>query len=368
MATTIVGLNDAKAVKRWSAALFYDTARAGWWSSRMMAKGKQAMAPIQVLTELENDAGDTIHFDLFLQLNGEPTYGDIVREGNEEALNTKSDSISIDQVRYSVDTGGAMTRKRTLHDLRMRAKELAADYWMRLDDEYHFIYGSGARGINTGFICPLGFTGYANNALNAPDSGHIIYGDGTTKATLTSSGKMTRQVIEKANTKAATLGGDGSGTPQIRPLIWDGEERYVVVMHTFQEYDLRLDAGTSGWMEIQKAAAAAEGQKNPIFKGGLGMIGNTVLQAHPRVIRFSDYGSGSNVKAARALFLGRQALVTAFGSPGNGLRMKWVEKLVDLENRLIIGLSCIRGDKKVQFNSADFGVVSLDTAAVDPNA
>ena len=61
------------------------------------------------------------------------------------------------------------------------------------------------------------------------------------------------------------------------PVSINGEDHYVCVMSPFQEYDLRVDTGTNGWMEIQKAAAAAEGRNNPIFKGGLGMISNVVL-------------------------------------------------------------------------------------------
>ena len=66
--------------------------------------------------------------------------------------------------------------------------------------------------------------------------------------------------------------------------------------------------------DIADASLAAEGRKNPIFMGGLGMINNTVLHKHRNVIRFSDYGSGSNVLAARALFMGRQAAVVAYGT------------------------------------------------------
>ena len=105
----------------------------------------------------------------------------------------------------------------------------------------------------------------------------------------------------------------------------DGEKHYVLLMSPFQEFDLRDETGEKGWLEVQKAAASAEGKNNPIFKGGLGMINNIVLHSHESAIRFSDYGAGANVAAARALFLGRQAAVIAYGTAG-GLRMtfsKW---------------------------------------------
>jgi N4-gp56 family major capsid protein len=145
----------------------------------------------------------------------------------------------------------------------------------------------------------------------------------------------------------------------------DGEQHYVCVMSPFQEHDLRIsDAG--GWLDIQKAAAQAEGRNNPIFKGGLGMIDNVVLHSHESVIRFSDYGAGSNVLAARALFMGRQAGVCAYGSAG-GLRFTWTEEMADHGNEPKVAAGVIMGVKKTRFNGKDFGILSIDTAAKDPN-
>ncbi|WP_163525929.1 phage capsid family protein, partial [Klebsiella oxytoca] len=82
----------------------------------------------------------------------------------------------------------------------------------------------------------------------------------------------------------------------------------------------------------------------------LGMIGNTILHKHKSVVRFGDYGAGGNVAAARALYLGRQALVLAFGSPGNGLRFDWSEVPLDHGNDIEICAGAIFGIKKTRFN------------------
>jgi N4-gp56 family major capsid protein len=150
------------------------------------------------------------------------------------------------------------------------------------------------------------------------------------------------------------------------PVSVESSEAYVLLMSPDQEYDLRI-ADTTGWLEIQKAAAAAEGKNNPIFKGGLGMIGGAVLHKHRNVIRFNDYGAGSNVVAARALLLGRQAGVVAYGT-NNGLRYDWKEESDDYDNELSVASGFIGGIKKTRFNGKDFGVIAIDTAAADPNA
>lgn len=367
MAKTIVGLNDPKAVKKYSALLAVDTAKKGWWSKRMMGKGPTPGTPVQMLTELENDAGEQITYDLNLQMTMEPVFGDDVLEGQEDQLKFYSDTVYIDQVRGGVNTGGRMTRKRTIHDLRDLARRRQGDWWSRLFDEYLFMYGAGARGVNAGFIHRTSFTGFATNAFAAPDADHIMYGGAaTSKASLAATDKMDTTLINKLVAQAQMMGGGTEEKPQIMPIMIEGEEHYCLVMSPWDEYNLRESTGAAGWTEIQKAAAGAEGRKNPLFKGGLGMINNVVLQSHKSVIRFNDYGAGANVEASRSLFLGEQALVVCFGSPGTGLRFDWHEESRDNGNQAVVSTSSIFGVKKCRFNGTDFGMIAVDCAAKKP--
>ena len=368
MSRTIIGLNDPKAVKHYSAVLAVDSARKSYFSKKFTGKGEETQMPIMLLTELENDAGEYISYDLSMQLTMEPVEGDAELEGKEEALTFYTDGLYIDQARGGVNSGGRMTRKRTLHKLRKVAKARQSDWWARVFDEVQFMYLSGARGINSDFVFSTSYAGRANNSFTAPDSSHILYGgDATSKATLDATDKMTLAVIDRAVAKADMMGGGSSGVPKIQPILIEGEPHFVCVLNPWQEYDLRTAATSTGtWIDIQKAAAAAEGRSNPIFKGGLGMYNNVVLHKHQAVIRFSDYGSGSNIAAARALFLGRQAGSMAFGSPGTGLRFDWFEETRDNGNQVVISTHSIWGFKKCSFNGYDYGILVLDTAAKDP--
>jgi N4-gp56 family major capsid protein len=366
MAQTIIGINDPKAVKRYSGYLAVDVARTSYFSRKFMGEGESSSMPIQRLTHLENDAGEQITYDLSMQLKMQPVEGDAVLEGKEEELKFYTDALYIDQLRGGVNTGGRMTRKRTLHDLRNVSRKRQKEWWSRVFDELFFMYISGARGVNTEFVFPTTYTGFANNALTAPDSDHIIYAGGTTKATLASTNKMALSEIDKAVAYATMMGGGTQEVPKIQPIMIDGEKHYVCVMNPWQVFDVRTNSSTGQWLDIQKAAASAEGKSSPIFKGGLGMYNNVVLHEHEGIIRFSDYGSGSNVAAARALFMGVQACVVAFGSPGSGLRFDWNEETRDNGNQVVITTSTICGIKKTTFNGNDFGVMAIDTAAARP--
>lgn len=375
MARTIVGVNDAKSVKRYSGLLAYDESQKSYFGQRFVGRGAEAEVPVQLLSELESDAGEQITYDLLAELKMAPVEGDDILEGNEEAQKFYTDTIYIDQARCGVNTGGRMTRKRTLHNLREKARRQQSSWWARLKDELRFIYLSGARGINANFILPLGYTGRANNALVAPDTNHVLYGgNATAKNNMTNeaagvagSDTFDLRLVDRAKTKADSQGGGATDIPVLQPCKIDGEEVFVCVMHTFQEDDLRSNTGTGQWLDIQKAIAASEGRKSPMVKGSLGMYRGCILHSHRNVIRFNDYGVGGTYEAARALFMGSQALVEAYGSPGTGLRFDWHEEVRDNGNQVVISSNCTWGTKKVSFTTGigaqDFGVFALDTYA-----
>ena len=367
MARTVVGVNDAKAVKKWAGMLAVDASQKSYFNSKFMARGANAEVPVQILTDLESDSGEQIAYDLLAELKMAPVEGDDVLEGKEEAQRFYTDTIYIDQARSGVNAGGRMTRKRTLHNLRERAKQQESNWWARFMDELLFVYLSGARGVNENFLLPLGYTGRANNALVSPDSNHLIYGGSATAFNnIATTDKFTLSLIDKAKTRADVQGGGATSVPVLQPCKIDGNETFVCVMHPWQEADLRLDVGTGGWLDITKALATSEGGASPLRKGALGMYRGIILHSHRNVIRFSNAGAGSNVAAARSLFMGSQAAVVAFGSPGTNLRYDWYEETRDNGNILAITTSSIFGVKKTTFTTdagaQDFGLFSLDTA------
>ncbi len=366
MSQTVIPFGDAKAQKKWSGQLFIDTAKKSYFTRKFVGEGENNI--IQRKTELDSDAGDRISYDLSVQLRGKPTSGDKRVKGKEENLKFFTDEVAIDQLRHAVSAGGKMSRKRTVHNLRQVAKDRLSDYWAQYIDEMHFIYLSGARGINEDFLEDADYAGHASNPIQAPDTAHILFaGAATSKATLANTDVFDRTLIERAQTRARMMRATDPSTASMLPVTINGEPHFVALMSPFQEFTLRTDTGDKGWLEIQKAAAAAEGRNSPIFKGGLGMINNTVLHSHESAIRFSDYGATGNLSAARALFMARQAGVVAYGTAG-GLRFTWKEEMDDYDNEPTVVAGTIIGVKKTRFNGKDFGVMALDTYAPDPEA
>ncbi|OFZ67384.1 MAG: N4-gp56 family major capsid protein [Betaproteobacteria bacterium RBG_16_56_24] len=385
---TTIGVGDAKAVRRYSAELAIDTRKESYFSRKFMGEGQKAMACITVLNELTSDKGELISYDLALRKRMKPIQGDNTLRGQEEDRKFATASLYIDQLRGGSNLGGRMSRKRTIHELRDSEKPLQAQWWASLFDEAIFMYLSGggrdtvldttAAGAsifsNTDFIEETGFVGYAGNTFEAPSAYRQLYANNATSiVSLDSADIMALELVDRAVARAKSGFADASGNPipALQSIKVDGEDHYVCVMSPFQAHNLRTASG-SEWLAIQKAAAAAEGRNNPIFKGGLGMHNNVVLHEHPSILTRSNAGSGANLPGARALFLGRQAGVVAFGSPGTGLRFNWQEEEEDRGNQIVITSNSILGIDKCTFavneTNYDFGVIALDTYAIDPNA
>lgn len=368
MARTVVGVNDPKAVKKWSGALAFDVSAQSFFQRKFTGAGSDSSTPIQVHTDLASDAGEVVTYDLVAELRMEPVEGEDVLENKEEQQRFYTDQIYIDQARVGANTGGRMTRKRTLHNLRAIAKRQQASWWARLHDELLMIYLAGLRGINSNFILRSTWSGRANNPLRAPDAEHQMFGNDATAITnIDSADKMDLGLISRALTRAAMQGGGSANVATMQPCNINGDEVYVLVMSPLQEQDMRNNTNTGSWVDLQKAAAGADGRNSPLFKQALGMYRNCIMHSHKNVIRFMG-GASSNVECARALLMGVQAGVVAYGSPGTSLRYDWNEETRDNGDKVVISSSAIFGTKKVGFKMddgtvKDFGVMALDTAA-----
>jgi N4-gp56 family major capsid protein len=367
MSQTNIGIGSTLAVRRWGTSLALDTEKQSYWT-KFIGKGENNV--IERKVELESDAGDTVQFDLSMRLRGGVVTGDNRVEGQTGSLDFLTDEIKVDQARKGVDTGGRMTRKRTLHNLRTISRDRVSEFMAQWVDEGFFAYLSGDAGltaINEDRV--FREVNFAGNAQQAPDAFHMVYPNAvTSKASLTAADKMSVGLIEKVSTVPRMLNAKNPDLVNMTGVMIEGGKHFIMLMNPWQEHDLRTETGDLSWSKIAQAAATAEGRKSPIFKGGMGMINNTVLHKHESVLRWNDAGAGGNIRMARALFLGRQAGVVAYGSAGNGARMSWYEKEADAGNRVEIYCGCIMGMKKTRFDGFDFSVVAVDTAARDPVA
>lgn len=351
MAITAFGTNDAQTVKIWSTMTFREALKATLFH-KFLGTGKKAI--LQRLTELENSAGDNIKYDLLMQMGNDGIKSDNRMRGNEESLIYYQDNVSIDQLR-NAHAFRRMSQQRTIHDLRADAKANLADWFADRFDTYMF-------------NCLCGNTNHSfGQAGTAPDADHyVVSGDvantgviATDEASLGSNDQIQLADMDFAKEKAKTL------SPTIRPVMIDGAEYYVVVLHPYSVTDIRLDVANSAytsWPDIQMYANK-RGLQNPIFDGSLGVYNGMIMYESTRI-----YEPVSSVR--RNVFLGSQAGVFAVGNAyskmqqaraGKDNLMSWYEDSDDYGNENGIAVGCIFGMKKAVFNSDDYATIVISS-------
>jgi N4-gp56 family major capsid protein len=348
MASTSYGVNAPEAVKLWRKSLAREALKATWIGKFL---GDSSDDICQVLDETKKSAGDRITITLRVQLSGDGVSGDGTLEGNEEALTTYTDNAVVDQLRHAVRSAGKMTQQRIPWSIREEAMMGLKDWWAARFDFSFFnqVCGNTAQ-------TDLRYTG--NNSAVAPDSAHVYRPNSRANdQSLTTGDEMTLQLLDQILAIAKLA------TPVIRPVKIDGEDRYVVVLHTNQVTQLRTNTSSGQWLDIQKAAMTGDGSKgNPIMTGALGMYNGMVLHESTRIPLGVNSSTGVAVSnTRRAVLMGAQAAVIAFGQGQSFEQFDWNEELFDYGNQLGVEAGVIFGVKKLRFNSADFGTVVLGT-------
>jgi N4-gp56 family major capsid protein len=370
MSATEYGTNAPEAVKLWSRKLARE-AYANTWFKKFCGESDNDVITIQ--EDLKKEAGDKLTTTLRMQLNGAGVVGDATLEGQEEALTTFTDSFEINQLRHAVRSKGKMTEKRIPWKHRAEAMQGLRDWWATRLDRWFFTQLCGYTGPEvtergeTYSGLDVRYTGL--NPTIAPDSTAFFRADtnGSTHTftaaaadqDITTTDTMRLQYIDELVAVAETR------APMIRPIMYQGEKVYVMILDTLQAKQLRTNTDSGQWQDIQKAAMnGGDVKENPIFSGALGMYNNVILHKSNRITQGVNASTGAAIATVRrAVFLGAQAGQMGFGD-GSGLeKFSWHEELFDYGNQLGVKGGLIGGLKKCRYNSKDFGSLVFSTYA-----
>lgn len=367
MSMTNYGIDDPEAVKLWSRKLARE-AMAAAWINRFTGMGDDSI--IQIHEDFKKSEGDTLTHLLRMQLDGAGIAGDDTLEGQEEALQTYTDSFVINQLRHAVRSKGKMSEQRIPFKHRAEAMKGLRDWWATRMDRWFFTQVCGYTG---GQVTERGetysgtdvrYTGM--NAAVAPEATAHFRADSASGFTATAADEdiastdvMSLEYIDELKAVAETR------APIIRPVNWQGEKLYVFVMDTLQAKALRTNTSTGQWQDIQKAAMqGGDLKKNPIFTGSLGMYNNVILFSSNRICQGVNSSTGAAISTVRrGVFLGAQACAMGFGDGTSTEKFSWAEELFDYKNSLGVKAGVIGGMKKSRFNSKDFGSLVFSTYA-----
>lgn len=364
MAMTNFPVNDTLAVKLWSKTLDHEALK---FTDIFPLIGDDANSIIHRKTEASKGAGDKVTYGLRMQLTGAGFTENQLAEGNGESLTIFSDSIVINELGHvvGVKSQNTIDQQRVPFDLRMEARDGLADWYAKRFSVSFFNQVCGFTPQTD-----IRFTGL--QAALAATTGRIIrQSSRTDDASLVSTDVFTLNLVDKAKEAAITA------TPKIRPIKINGgggtdrrdynsalTDTYVMYLHPFQVTDLRTSTSTGQWLDIQKAAwMGHEETKNPLFSGAIGQYNGVILrQSFDVTLGVSNAGAGV-ASTARAVLLGGQAAMMAFGQKDAPSRYRWNEELFDHKRRLEVSAWTIHGLKKTQFNSVDYGSIVVSSWA-----
>ncbi len=343
MAYNDFGTNDPQTVKLWGKRMMKQALGQTLFFKKFLGTGDNAL--IYWAKDLEKNKGDEIRYDLLLELTGDGATGSAELETHEEALDYQQDTIKIDQLRHA--TGRTlMSEQRTIHDFRESILWALSRWWSKKFESYMFRYLCGDTTIN-----------HAQQGV-IYDANHVIYaGTATSEANLTTADTFSLPMIDFAVEKAKT------DTNRMVPVMIEGTEHYVCVLHPSSVTSLKTNLGGAGsinWIEIQKEANI-RGRNNPIFTGALGVYNNTILFESPDI-----FSPAANVR--RNIFLAARAGCFASGNAYDKIYQKkmgkenlvdWYEYERDAGDKRFVKAGAVFGIKKNRFGGEDYGVVTM---------
>lgn len=360
MAVTNIGVNNPLVVKTWSRQLATEVSKA---TAIAPLIGTSSNSIIQQKDESTKAAGDKVTFGLRRQLIGKGVSEGTMLEGNEEALATYSDAVMLNELAHAVrvKNEGTIDAQRVPFNLREEANSGLVDWYADRLSMTAFIHLCGYTASTLNFEGRGITISDVHNGFNTPtppSANRIIRAaNKTSDDALTAADLFDLSIVDKAVERAKLA------NPKIRPVRVNGENVYVMYLHPTQVTALRTNTSTGQWLDIQKAAYMGSRSKNPIFDGSLGMYNGVVLREAEHVMPGIGANGSEVANVRRAVLLGAQAGVIAFGKDRSADKYKLVEELFDYQRELGVAAKTVFGFKKTVFNNEDFGSIVISTYA-----
>lgn len=321
---------------------------------------------IQRITELtKTEKGEKVLMHLVADLVEDGVVGDNEREGNEEAMQSYSQEITIDLMTHSVRNKGKLADQKTVINFRRQGKDKLAFWLANRSDQLAFLTlagisyaykNNGAPRVNS----PFPQLAFAAN-VSAPTSKRALMFDGTSLQ-VSNTGVIANTYVPKYTMIVDLIA--YAKEHYVKPLMSGGKAYYVLFVHPQTLAALKKDPD---YQRAVVAVATKAGLDSPWFTGATVTVDGAVIHEHNLVYNTkgaapgSKWGAGGNVNGTRSMLCGAQALGMAdLGAP------EWTEKLFQYDSQQGINIDKMLGLLKPRFYSIydgsveDFGVVTCD--------
>lgn len=342
----------------------WSAARDQMFIKNFIGTGENAL--IQRITELtKTEKGEKVLMHLVADLVEDGVIGDNEREGNEEAMQSYSQEITIDLLTHSVRNKGKLAEQKTVINFRKMGKDRLAFWLANRCDQLAFLTMAGISYAFKNNGAPRVGSPFPNLAfaadVSAPTSKRALMFDGTSLAASVT-GNITTAFVPKYTMIVDLIA--YAKEHYIKPLKSGGKDYYVLFVHPQTLAALKKDAD---YQRAVVAVATKAGLDSPWFTGATVTVDGAVIHEHNLVYNTkgaasgSKWGSGGLVNGTRTMLCGAQALGMAdLGAP------EWTEKLFQYDSQQGINIDKMLGLLKPKFYSIydgsteDFGIVTCD--------
>lgn len=342
----------------------WSAARDQMFIKNFIGTGENAL--IQRITELtKTEKGEKVLMHLVADLVEDGVIGDNEREGNEEAMQSYSQEITIDLLTHSVRNKGKLAEQKTVINFRKMGKDRLAFWLANRCDQLAFLTMAGISYAFKNNGAPRVGSPFPNLAfaadVSAPTSKRALMFDGTSLAASVT-GNITTAFVPKYTMIVDLIA--YAKEHYIKPLKSGGKDYYVLFVHPQTLAALKKD---QDYQRAVVAVATKAGLDSPWFTGATVTVDGAVIHEHNLVYNTkgaasgSKWGSGGLVNGTRTMLCGAQALGMAdLGAP------EWTEKLFQYDSQQGINIDKMLGLLKPKFYSIydgsteDFGIVTCD--------
>ena len=357
--TASFGTLHPSTVKNWGTAAFTEYLRGNTLSFLL---GSTEKSPIQMLNMVGKMKGDVHKYHLVAKLTG-GVIGEGQMTGNEQPLNLFMDEVTVGLVRNAVRIDDwYISSENTRIDLAAAARRNLTDWLKEIfrDDLMYALSGTPINAFQTANSAAYPVTRIVGRTATRALYGSSLANYNATESTALGTvdavnDKMTVEVIRIAADLAK------GGTSPMRPatvstMKGTPKEGFIMLVNPRQARDLEQDP-TWRNQRLYKTEIDQAG----LFGGAYykGSVHGVDVFSVPEVPVLAGVGA-SGIDVGQALLLGAQAATCVYRqTPDFQIR-----KEDDYMNTWGLGVAEVRGQKRNVFNSANFGVLHVFTAAV----
>ena len=421
MSKTTVGAGSPNAQHVQAAGLFFQSMQRNGVLNSMagnVPRGEAGVAeglrkqsttdmPIVRCEDLTRGKGDEVEFHFVQPVNAYPIMGNEIAEGKGVGINLDNTRVRVNQVRFPVDLGNAMTDIRSPVEFRKMGRPIAQSLIDSYQDQVTLTHLAGARGFhnNSEWRIPTAdhpkFAEMAVNPVKAPSKNRHFIADGdaikpfalsSTDVDLAATDLLTMDTVDSIRTMIESI---ALPPPAIKlpedKMASDSPLRCLLVSPA-QYHSFAADPNFRQF-QASAIARASKAGNHPLFAGEVGLWNGILISKMAKPIRFyagdkikycaahdSETESDALVPSSfstthavdRALLLGGQALAQAFGkSKHGGMPFFWKEKSFDHDDKDELLIGAILGMMKLRWlveqgdgtsHYTDHGVIAIDTA------